>query len=239
MSWTLSEFLLELEQDTSRRVLFVEGLRDISFWKAVVPPSERKDTVVYTIGEIEIEASVLGGERGRLKHFAEQILPTTVAPRVLFFADDDCSSLVGACVPSNVVLTDGRDVEAYALTPSTFERLCVTGLAKSEAFACDLFECVVRIGRAAGLVRVTSDSEEWDLPFQKTTKNGYARFIVDTHSQEGGSRWSLISLSLKSLVPRRFAIGRPGRASSLVLKGPAIGTWWYVQATLAKAFCQP
>lgn len=63
--WTLPEFLFERELDLTRKVLFVEGKRDLAFWRELVPSLERGNTVIYPISTIECEDAD-GGERGRL-----------------------------------------------------------------------------------------------------------------------------------------------------------------------------
>lgn len=55
MRWTVSEFLYELGVDGSRRVLFVEGARDVAFWNRLVPVLERANTAVYPISYMQIE----------------------------------------------------------------------------------------------------------------------------------------------------------------------------------------
>jgi hypothetical protein len=87
-NWTLAEFLFELEHDATRKVLFVEGLRDLSFWRNLVPSTVRGDTVIYPISVIQFE-SAEGGERGRMFCIASAVLASKMSVRVLFFADAD------------------------------------------------------------------------------------------------------------------------------------------------------
>ena len=115
MAWTVGEFEYELQRDPQRRVLFVEGLRDLAFWKILVPIMERANTVIYPISEILIDIEN-GGERGRLFAFARLIQGGPLQARVRFFADADYDRILNIECPENVVLTDWRDLEAYALS---------------------------------------------------------------------------------------------------------------------------
>jgi hypothetical protein len=62
---TIGELFADLKNDPKMRILFVEGNRDLAFWREIVPLSKRKDTVIYSIGVIEVKVET-GGERGRL-----------------------------------------------------------------------------------------------------------------------------------------------------------------------------
>jgi hypothetical protein len=120
MPWTLSEFDYELHQDPERHVLFVEGNRDVAFWKSVVPFVERGNSVVYPISELDIPVPVQGGHRGRLLWYAAQVSGSPHRGRILFFVDADQDRILGIDGPENVIFTDGRDLESYALTESCF-----------------------------------------------------------------------------------------------------------------------
>lgn len=178
MSWTLNELLFELDQDQKRRILFVEGARDMAFWREIVPSMERGDTVVYAISEVECE-KVLGGERGRLMWCAINVQPITrMNERLLFFADADYDLILGNEIPTNVVLTDGRDLESYALTPKAFRRLAMRGLAGSQEYAETLLSWVISVTRPIGLLRIASARNSLDLPFAHSFLRGISRFLV-------------------------------------------------------------
>jgi hypothetical protein len=178
-TWTISEFLFELEIDQARRVLFVEGSRDLAFWRELVPSLDRKDTVIYPISVLECELSD-GGERGRLFFVANTILASAASRRILFFADADYDRLLGREELSNVVLTDGRDLESYGLTHACFERLCVRGVGMDRAAAEAVFDRVIEATKPIGMLRVASMRTNLKLPFQRTLDKGrFAKFLVD------------------------------------------------------------
>jgi hypothetical protein len=178
-NWTLPEFLFELELDLKRRVLFVEGARDLAFWRELAPSLERKDTVIYPISAVECEYAD-GGERGRLFFIARAVLTSNSSGRVLFFADADCDRILGRKEPRNVILTDGRDLESYGLTRTCFKRLCVRGIGMDQAAAEPMFDHLVEVTRPIGMLRVASTRANLELPFQRTFgKRGLARFLLD------------------------------------------------------------
>jgi Protein of unknown function (DUF4435) len=177
-NWTLAEFLFELDLDLKRKVVFVEGARDLAFWRELVPSLDRRDTVIYPISAIECEHAD-GGERGRLFYNAGAMLASNSSRRVLFFADADCDRILGNKEPSNVILTDGRDLESYGLTRACFKRLCVRGIGMDQAAAEPVFDHVVEVTRPIGMLRVASRRANLELPFQRTfDKRGLGRFLL-------------------------------------------------------------
>jgi len=184
-NWTLAEFLFELEHDATRKVLFVEGLRDLSFWRNLVPSTVRGDTVIYPISVIQFE-SAEGGERGRMFCIASAVLASRMSVRVLFFADADYDRIFAREPHSNVVLTDSRDLESYGITARCIENLCVRGIAMDEVAATPLFGQVISVARPIGTLRVASERANMKLPFQRTLeRRGLSRFIS---LNEGGAQ---------------------------------------------------
>jgi len=177
MDWTIKEFIVELSRDPARRVLFVEGTRDIAFWRSLFPQSERRDTVIYTISKIKSPGP--GGERGRLMRCAHAISGTEIDDRVRFFADADFDRVFLVVCPENVTLTDGRDLESYGLNRTCMIRLSLTGLAISEAAAEQVLPCVLKLGRSIAMVRIASERKKLNLPFQRTIGKKELRKLVD------------------------------------------------------------
>lgn len=197
-NWTLAEFLFELELDLKRKVLFVEGVRDLAFWRELVPSLERRDTVIYPISVIKCKYAE-GGERGRLFYIARAILTSNSSGRVLFFADADSDRILGRKEPSNVVLTDGRDLESYGLTRACFKRLCVRGVGMDEVAAELVFDRVVKVTRPIGTLRVASMRAELELPFKRTfEKRDLRRFLLDDKSDVSVDVDKLISTLLQN-----------------------------------------
>lgn len=180
--WTLAEFLFELDLDLKRKVLFVEGIRDLAFWRELVPSLERRYTVIYPISAIECEYAE-GGERGRLFYIARAMLTSNSSGRVLFFADADCDRILGRKEPSNIIFTDGRDLECYGLTRACLKRLCVRGVGMDEVDAESIFDRVVKVTRPIGMLRVASTRADLELPFRRTfEKRGLRRFLLEDKS---------------------------------------------------------
>ncbi|WP_420242321.1 hypothetical protein [Roseiterribacter gracilis] len=172
--WTLGEFELELTEDSQRIVLFVEGHRDLAFWRKLLPTAERDRASVYPISALECP-SVLGGERGRLIWAAKTFLVHELSDRLRFFADADMDKLLEVETPRNVWTTDYRDLECYALCPVCFEELCATGLGDAEK-AAPLIAAISNVARPVGLMRVASQRLQLDLPFNRTLEKGFGRF---------------------------------------------------------------
>lgn len=183
-NWTLDEFLYDLEQDVKKRVLFVEGKRDMAFWRELIPPSIRGDTVIYQINELEISNVISGGERGRLMWCAKQLSSLPCSDRVRFFADADGDRLLNNSVPENVWLTDGRDLEGYAQSPANVQQICSRGFPEIPAGRFEVIQLwTTGITRSIGVLRTVSARLNLDLPFQRTLQgngrqNRLKRFLI-------------------------------------------------------------
>ncbi|HEY2034674.1 MAG TPA: hypothetical protein VGH02_13400 [Rhizomicrobium sp.] len=176
MNWKLNELLFELAEDPKRRILFVEGERDLIFWKRLIPKSFRKDTEIYPISVMQC-ADVDGGERGRLMWCARQFLTTDKYLRVLFFADADWDRILSRPCPLNTYFTDGRDMESYGLTVGHFEHLASTGFRLSEHEASGLYKFTVDTVKPLSLLRIVSEQKGLRLPFQKTLGERFSRYF--------------------------------------------------------------
>jgi hypothetical protein len=174
---TISELFADLKNDPKMRILFVEGNRDLAFLREIVPLHERKDTVVYSIGVIEVEVET-GGERGRLFRLAEIVNESDFSLRIRFFADADCDRLLAKNVLENVTMTDARDLESYTLSESGFEKLWLTGMAGAIGDEKKLFSSVIRLAKPIGILRVVSEKYQMDLPFQRLFEKGWKRFLT-------------------------------------------------------------
>ena len=188
---TISELFAELKNDPKMRILFVEGNRDLAFWREIVPLHERKNTVIYSIGVIEVEIET-GGERGRLFRLAEMVNQSEFRLRIRFFADADCDRLLARKVLENVTLTDNRDLESYTLSESCFERLWLTGVAGAIGGEKKLLSSVINFAKPIGILRVVSEKYQMDLPFQRLFEKGWKRFLT-------GSRFNR-TLDIKKLM---------------------------------------
>lgn len=176
MRWKLGELLYELAQDRERRVLFVEGSRDLAFWRSLVPDTERGNTVVYPISHIETPGAA-GGERGRMIRVATDIAEKWPTCRIIFFVDADTDRICGTTLPPNVIMTDGRDLESYCLSTRGMEEICVSGLGRNDD-AASMLSVAERVCRPIGILRVRSMRRQWNLPFQRTISEKTIRKFV-------------------------------------------------------------
>lgn len=167
MQWTLEEFIQHLKLDPSLNVLFVEGDHDLSFWRSIVPVSERTNTYVYKIGTIEITVD-RGGEKAKLFALAKTLNSHGMKSRVKFFADADHDRILGREIPDSVILTDARDRETYLVSQEGFSALCETGFNKDAQFTTETVRLANTLLRPLGVVRVMSERHGEDLPFQQT-----------------------------------------------------------------------
>lgn len=180
--WTVEEFFFELRQDAARRVVFVEGNRDLAFWKRLVPVLERGDTVFYPISMIQMSGKA-GGERGRLMSCAALFNDSEYSSRIRLFADADFDRILENAVPDGVVLTDGRDLEAYAMHSACIEKFCVQGLALNECDPDSLLKKAIELSRPVATLRVFSERSKCRLPFKRTLRDGLGRFTVQEEGE--------------------------------------------------------
>lgn len=175
MRWKLQEFLYEMKNDPERRVLFVEGDRDVAFWRGLAA-NRNRHSMIYPVHALEITGQV-DGERGRLLRAAESLLESDVSDRVLFFSDADADRILTRTINSNVRLTDGRDLESYAISANCLRHLCDTCFPQTAEHPDGLLEQINRIGRPLGILRVVSARSDLRLPFQRTLGDRLSRFL--------------------------------------------------------------
>lgn len=153
-------------QDEQAKFLFVEGVTDSRMWAIFVPFSEREQDVSITpVTEVEIEVE-LDGERGRLLKLAELFNEEEFYGKVLFFIDADNDYLLPRSYPANVVITDGRDLEAYSYCDSGLITFCFL-LGKDPITWVEVMGKFLDSLRNLGLLRAASRSVGANLPFKK------------------------------------------------------------------------
>lgn len=178
MRWSIDEFFLELQSDPQRKVLFVEGNRDLAFWRDVVPVSERVNTVVYSISSIEVKIEK-GGERGRLLALALLAAASTCDSRIRFFADADYDEILDNPIPTNVITTDGKDLESYAINCECIDYLIDIGFASLSDRLKNSYYDLCKIARPLAYLRILSERNQLDLPFQRTLEDGKMAKYID------------------------------------------------------------
>lgn len=175
----LEQFLAE---DTSARVLFVEGETDILIWRHICPIAVRINTVVYSMSSIDL-AVPTGGNKERAIQLAKNcaLWPEASRQRVWFFLDSDCDRFLNVTYPQLVSVTDGRDMESYVLHGSLLSCMCELGAGKRSSEAALLSGAISKLLRPIGFLRIASAQQGWQLPFQNTFQSGSVkRFFRET-----------------------------------------------------------
>lgn len=93
--------------------------------------------------------------------------------QIKVFADADTDRILGRSVPSNVWLTDQRDLEGYILRRECVEKVINLGFLNDRLDAEEVLRQVTSLGRELGIFRLMSELDECDLPFQQTDLRGH------------------------------------------------------------------
>lgn len=164
------------EMDPQRKELFVEGISDQSFVTWLVAKTRHPDFRVLTIASVDIPETP-GGEKGRIVAFATMLNGAT--DRIRMFADADFDRILKIERPGRLLLTDGRDLESYFFTTSSFEKFCLLGLGDGKFDPILLRSAVLDTCRTTGLLRVCAQVNGWPLPFQRTEVGRYVNITAD------------------------------------------------------------
>ncbi|MHA2708704.1 DUF4435 domain-containing protein [Vibrio owensii] len=175
---TIKEIQTNLKLDKSLKYMFVEGLRDLSFWRAIVPVCNRVNTQVIRIGSVTDLKVEHGGEKGKLLKLSELLEECGVSDRARFFVDSDNDRLLSVQYPNSVLLTDYRDLESYCFSQTCITSVLDRGMAKGDTSNVpQIIRCLSDICRKIGLLRFISERDQLSLPFSKTfEKNGRRKF---------------------------------------------------------------
>jgi hypothetical protein len=199
--------------DPARRELYVEGHRDrmVLLWLVGADLHENSRIVEVRFVDVNVDT---GGERGRLLKFAAEVEGDPAQIRALVDADFD--RLLGMTVPSNVWLTDRRDLEGYVLREDCLDKVFRLAASTDQVNVGDILRALTSAARRLSALRVMSARTGLDLPFQKTplakhvaaTKTG---FTLDIESylrvllQNGG-----VSLSRYGAIYSESLVSRSG-----------------------------
>ncbi|EPE6124709.1 DUF4435 domain-containing protein [Vibrio parahaemolyticus] len=175
---TIKEIQTNLKLDPSLKYMFVEGLRDLSFWRAVVPICNRINTQVIRVGSVTDLKVDCGGEKGKLLKLCELLEESGVSDRARFFVDSDNDRLLNTHHSNSVLLTDYRDLESYCFSQVCITSLLDRGMAKVDTSNVpQIISSLSNLCRKIGLLRFISEREQLSLPFSKTfEKNGRKKF---------------------------------------------------------------
>lgn len=160
--------------DPERRELYVEGHSDRIFLSWLIGDKKNKDARIVESGLVELPDHIPGGEKGRLLAFAREVEGAAAQIRILVDADTD--RIMERTAPSNVLLTDKRDLEGYVLRLECVEKVLRLGYLNERLDAREILRRVTALGRELGLMRLMSEVDERDLPFQRTELRGHLTF---------------------------------------------------------------
>jgi hypothetical protein len=156
--------------DRSRKELYVEGARDRLFLSWLLGQRLNANASIREVSSVELPA-VEGGERGRIIHFAEILGEEAIQLRM--FADADWDRILGRTVPWRVWLTDSRDMEGYVLREECLSKTLSLGVGTERVSAARVLLTVRAHGRTLGAIRLMSELDSLNLPFQKTCVEKY------------------------------------------------------------------
>jgi hypothetical protein len=112
-----------------------------------------------------------------LLHCAKSIHQHSASNRTLFFADADYDRLLNVPSASNVVLTDGRDLESYFFLAQCLDHLC-NSFHPGQSSAQQFYSLIEAIARPIGILRIASQRAKLELPFKGTLQNRLSKYIV-------------------------------------------------------------
>ncbi|MCX5847673.1 MAG: DUF4435 domain-containing protein [Deltaproteobacteria bacterium] len=159
--------------DDQRHELFVEGESDriLLEWLA-------RDTINPDVRILELDKYVEvdvheGGAKGRILIVAANLQDRTTRAR--FFVDADYDILLGRAIPANVWITDRKDIEGYLAEITVMKKAIYLGLQREALNPWEVLSNVIVMCRDVGLLRIVSQRDCMDLPFQRTPAAKYVR----------------------------------------------------------------
>ena len=121
-----------------------------------------------------------GGNKARIVELARQTAVWPESARIRLFADADLDRLLGVHHLGPITVTDGRDVEGYALHQPILDCLCETGAGEREGDGAQVAEIVRALLRPVGMLRVADGRQRFRLPFQNAFRDGtIKRFFTE------------------------------------------------------------
>ena len=130
--------------------------------------------MILDVGNIEIVDDKSEGNRGRLVTFSKMVSKEGVGNCVKIFIDADHDRIQGISHESCVWMTDGRDLEGYILTEKSLEKMLSLGFGLESLDAENLLSIVSPWARKAAALRLLSERQKLNLPFQRTDLARYA-----------------------------------------------------------------
>jgi hypothetical protein len=157
------------------------------------PILARSDTVIYPSSIIEVNVQE-GGERGRLLVFAQTVISSDFGDRIMFFVDADFDRLLERPIPSNVIFTNGRDLESYLLMDENLDALLTNAYIANKSEVDKFKEFLSKFCRPVGILRTICVAAGHSLPFQRCfLEDGGRRFLAKSSS-------GVMDLKLKQMI---------------------------------------
>jgi hypothetical protein len=151
--------------DPARRELYVEGSLDVRFFNWAAGEQRDPNCLVVPIESAAIDVPS-GGNRARVIALAREALAATGSIRC--FVDSDPWRASGEALPSNVWVTDGSDLEMYVLCEECIEKVLFLAAGAPSLDPARVLKTAFEAGREVAAIRVCSERQALDLPFQST-----------------------------------------------------------------------
>lgn len=170
---TITSLVAAYKMDESRHELFVEGAGDRILLEWLARDAINPDMRILEVDKyVEVNVND-GGSKGRLLFVAAALQDQTTRAR--FFIDADYDLLLGRSLPSNVWTTDRKDLESYLAEISVMKKAIYLGLERDVYNPREVLSNVILMCRDVGLLRIISQRDCMDLPFQRTPAAKYVR----------------------------------------------------------------
>jgi len=163
--------------DPHRKELYVEGRDDVSFLLWLSGNNKSQNILLQDISSIGVDGIIIkkgDGNKDRAICLA-RFLSSADLP-VKFFLDADFDRVLGKICPTNVLLTDKRDLEGYYYSENVITKL-IFHVFKLKGVRYDqLIKNVHSIAKYISCCRILSLATNLKLPFQNTDLSRHVVF---------------------------------------------------------------
>lgn len=174
MRLDIDRIIVSHRLDPSRKELCVEGMRDKSFLDWLIPVQSRSNASILLVQNVEIPDVTDGGERSRLLALLRAVEAESIALRGLIDADSHRLGGGTEPMPSNVWLTDLRDLESYVISVENIKTALQLGFARDSALGPGIYSSMVTEARWLAAIRLASVLSNLKLPVSEQKWLRYA-----------------------------------------------------------------
>lgn len=171
---TPEAIIKSFEMDPDKKAIYVEGQTDRLFFEYLFENQVKDDTVFFEIETVDIQKVKKGGNRERLLSFASNVEFSDA--RIRCFIDADFLRILKKTIPKTIILTDFRDLEAYLYEQNYLNKFIKVGL-KTDKITPEFILDEISNAREIAIIRLCSEENGFNLPFQKTNKN-FSRYYA-------------------------------------------------------------